>query len=234
VTEWFTAPGSAPFAVALLVMVGLTVVELMAMLTGFSVNDAVDEFVVSHSAIETIGDAPTGLEATTAADAPGLVSRFLAWLYIGKVPVLMVLVVFLTVFGVAGLMAQQALRSLLGAALPAVIAAPAMVFVTLPLVRVCAAGLARVLPRDETSAVDPATFVGRTAHVTGGTARAGLAAQARVIDQFGTTHYVLVEPEDAGAVLPAGTPVLLVRQTGGGRFAAIANPNAALVDADHV
>jgi hypothetical protein len=229
VIEWFTAPGSTPFTVALLVMLGLTAVELVSLLTGVSLNDAVDELVVSHVDLETAGDAPTGLEVTTA-DDPSVMGRFLAWLYVGTVPVLMVFIVFLTAFGLLGLIAQSVLRSLTGLALPSIVAAPIVGVLCLPVVRACSGALARLLPRDETSAVDAATFVGRTAIITGGEARAGMPAQARLTDQFGTTHYVLVEPEDAADMFPTGSLVLLLRQTGGGRFSAIANPNAALVD----
>jgi hypothetical protein len=232
VIEWFTAAGNTPFTVALLVMLGLTAVELVSLLTGVSLNDAVDELVVSHAGLETVGDAPTGMEVTSP-DGPNVLGRFLAWLYVGTVPVLMVFIVFLTVFGVSGLVAQNLLRAMLGMALPAVVVAPIVGLACLPVVRICTGGLARLLPRDETSAVDAATFVGRTALITGGAARAGMPAQARLTDQFGTTHYVLVEPEDAEDTFPAGSLVLLLRQTGGGRFSAIANPNAALVDREH-
>lgn len=226
--ETLTAPGNAPFVVALLVMLGLAIVECVALFTGFSLNDMVDEFVVPHSGVESLGHA-TGMEAT-GPEAAGLVGRFLAWLYIGKVPVLMVLIVLLTVFGVVGLVTQGVIRSVLGTAAPSLLAAPAVLIVTLPLVRACTAGLARVLPRDETSAVDPSTFVGHTARVISGIARTGLPAEARLRDSFGTDHHVLVEPEEPGQSFPTGSIVLLVRQTGGGRFSAIANPNAALVD----
>ncbi len=227
---WMTAAGNAPFVIALLVMLGLAAVELIAMLTGFSLNDLVDEFVVSHSGIETLGEAPTGMEATGSVDGPGVVGRFLAWLYIGKVPVLMVLIVFLTLFGLVGLVAQGLLRQTLGFALPGVLAAPAALLLCLPFVRACTGGLARILPQDESSAIRIESLVGRTALITGGDARADLPAQARVTDSFGTDHYVLVEPEDEADRFVAGSVVLLVRQTGAGRFSAIANPNQALID----
>ncbi|HRQ64550.1 MAG TPA: YqiJ family protein [Xanthomonadaceae bacterium] len=229
--EYFTAAGSAPFTVALLVMVGLAAVELIAMLTGFTVSDIVDEFVVSHTGIETIGDAPTGMEATSKLEAISTVGRFLAWLYVGKVPVLIVLIVFLTVFGLTGLIMQGVLRDLTGYALPAVAAAPLVLFGCLPLVRACTGGLARIMPRDESSAVSPDTFIGRTALIVGpGSARAGMPCQARLVDTFGTHHYVMVEPEDGSDVFEAGSTVLLVRNLGGGRFSAIANPNPTLLD----
>jgi hypothetical protein len=232
VIEWFTAPGSTPFTVALLVMLGLTVVELVSLLTGVSLNDAVDELVVPHADPQGAADAPTGMEMTSP-DGPSVMGRFLAWMYVGTVPVLMIAIVFLTAFGLIGLFAQQIVRALSGAPLPGIVAAPIVGVTCLPVVRACSGALARLLPRDETSAVDAATFVGRTALVTGGEARAGMPAQARLTDQFGTTHYVLVEPEDAEDAFPAGSLVLLLRQTGGGRFSAIATPTAALVVREH-
>lgn len=165
---WLAASGNGPFAVAILVMLGLTLVELVTLVTGFSVNDLVDEFVVSHAGLET--SAPTGMETTTA-EAQGIIGRFLSWLYVGRVPVLMVLIVWLTVFGVTGLVLQNGLRAVVGGALPAALAGPGVFVLTLPLVRAAVGGLARIIPRDESSAVSPDSFVGRTALVAGGTAR---------------------------------------------------------------
>lgn len=227
--EWLSAGGNEPFIIALLVMLGLTTVELIAVFSGFSINDMVDEFIVPHSGIETIGNAPTGMEATSV-DGPGLIGRFLAWLYIGRIPVLMVLIVLLTVFGLVGLSVQGILRDTIGIVLPTVVAVPGALLVSLPIVRICSATIARIMPRDETSAVDPSSFIGLTARVTSGVARRGLPAEARLRDSFGTDHHLLVEPEDDQSTFPAGSIVLLVRQTGGGRFIAIANPNDMLVD----
>lgn len=226
--QWMVASGNAPFAIALLIMFGLAAVELIALVTGFSVNDVVDDFVVGH--LEVTAGSGSGMEATGPGEATSAVGRFLAWLHVGRVPVLMLLIVFLTVFGVFGLVAQGMVRAVTGFALPSVIAAPAVFMAALPVVRAASGLLARMMPRDETSAVDIATLIGRTAIVTGGTARTGLPAQARVRDSFGTDHYVLVEPEDDGATFATGSVVLLVRQHAGGRFTVIANPNAALID----
>ena len=222
--------GSLPFSIAILIMFGLLLIELAALITGVGINDLIDEFVVSHIGIETIGDAPTGMETTGAADAGSMVGRFLAWLYIGRVPVLMLLIIFLTVFGLGGLVLQAALLRVTGSTLPSIVAAPIVLVATIPILRGCAGFLARWMPRDESSAVDPATFVGHTAIVTGGTARSGLPAQARLTDSFGTDHYVLVEPEDDATTLETGSRVLLLRQTAGGRFAAIISTNPALHD----
>jgi hypothetical protein len=228
VIELIAAPACAPFSIALLVMLGLTVLEMVTAVTGWSVNDLVDELVVSS--VDT--DAPTGME-TTSGDAEGgtsVIGRFLAWLYVGRVPVLMLLIVFLTTFGLGGLVLQGVVWSVIGAPAPALLAVPVVLAAALPVVRVAAGVLARVLPRDETSAVRAETFVGRTALVVGGSALRGRPAQARLTDEFGTTHYVLVEPEEAGEQIASGEVVLLVRQTSGTTFGVIRNPSQALVD----
>jgi len=227
--EWLDSAGNAPFVIALLVMLGLAAVELIAAITGFSVNDVVDDLVVSHSAPETTGGKTIGMDAASV-DAPGLFARFLAWLYVGKVPVLMVIVILLSVFGLLGLVAQGLLRSAIGVAAPAYLAAPVVLVASLPIVRACTAVIARILPSDQSSAVDPSSFVGRTARITTGVARVGMPAEARLRDNFGTDHHVLVEPEDPNESFPAGSVVLLVNQTAGGRFIAIGNPNDILAD----
>jgi hypothetical protein len=243
VIEYFTAPGTLPFTSALLVMLGLLLFEIIALINGMGVDDIVDDFIISNVdmpddlfevggewSVDTGSDLSSGIEGTGGTEAAGsVIGRMLAWLYIGRVPVLMVLIVFLTVFSLSGLIAQSILRDSIGLMVPGVIAAPAIFFLTLPLVRWCTGGLARVMPKEETSAVSTATFVGRTAIVTGGTARHGLPAQARLTDQFGTTHYVMVEPEDSEQVLESGSLILLVRRING-RFSAIPNPNAALAE----
>jgi hypothetical protein len=51
------------------------------------------------------------------------------------------------------------------------------------------------------------------ATITLGEARQGSPAEARFRDQFGTTHYLMVEPDD-GETYQAGDNVLLVQQRG--------------------
>jgi hypothetical protein len=225
--DWLTAAGNGPFVIALLVMLGLALVELIALVTGSSVNDVVDDFVVSHTGL---GASEGNAVEATSAETPGPIGRFLAWLHIGKVPVLMVLILFLSSFGLIGLGLQESLRLLLGFALPPLIAAPVIFLVCLTPVRWLSGQLSRVMPKDETSAIQLDQLTGRMATVVGGTARARLPAQARVRDAFGTDHYVLVEPENADEQFSTGSMVLLVRQISPGRFGIINNPNPALVD----
>jgi len=237
VIELLTASGNAPFSIALAVMFGLLIFEIVSLVSGLGVNEIGDDIVAGNvdfpelpdSSIVEAGEIPSGIEGSGAPEGGSLLGRVLAWLYVGQVPLLVVLVVFLGVFGIFGLIGQTLLRQLTGFALPGLIAAPAILFAAMPLVRWTTGGLARILPKEESSAVRTQSFIGRTATVVGGTARSNLPSQAKVKDQFGTTHYVMVVPEEEDIVLDNGSLVLLVRVVGS-RFTAIPNPNAALAE----
>ena len=85
------------------------------------------------------------------------------------------------------------------------------------------------MPKEQTEAVSQRGFVGRIAIIIRGEARTGHPAEAKLSDQYGQTHYLLVEPDEADAVLRAGQEVLIVRLVSG-RYHAIDNPNPALTD----
>jgi len=138
----------------------------------------------------------------------------LSWLGVGRLPLLMLLVVFLAIFGIAGLILQQAVADGTGAPLDAWIAVPAVAVASLPLTGLAARGLARILPQDHTTAVPLEVLIGTTAQVITGRATLGSPARARAEDHHGQAHYVMVEPDQSGQVFEEGERVLLVRREG--------------------
>ena len=201
------APELWPFSLAVALLLGVAAAELLALLLGAS-------FLHWHGDFADDSDVPDGA---------------LGWLHFGKVPVLVILVIFLTTFALTGFMAQFAARAATGSFLPALLAtAPALVVALLG-VRVGGGALSRIIPRDETSAVSDASLVGRVGSVVIGTARAGKPAQARVRDQHGASHYVMVEPEAPDQALESGASILLVRHLSGRHFHAIPNPKPELL-----
>ena len=95
--------------------------------------------------------------------------------------------------------------------------------------RICGGILGRIIPKDETESVSEESFVGRVAVITLGQAAPGKPAQARLSDQHGQAHYVMLEPDTDNAVFEQGTQVLIVSHEGA-VFKAIENPSAALTD----
>jgi len=217
--DFLTASGNIPFSVALVLVLALAMLEGVGMLIGAGLSGFIDHLLPN---VDMHADLPH-------VESPGAVSEILGWLYIGKVPFLVVLITLLTSFGILGLIMQSIVQSLFGLVLPSLLAAPVALFGALPLSRSLTAGIARIMPRDETEAVSADSFIGRVAVIITGTARHGYAAQARLNDQYGQTHYVMVEPDSAEEALPSGSEVLLIKKNGT-RFIAIINPKSVLVD----
>jgi hypothetical protein len=205
-------PACRPFAVALALMAGIGLLEAITALFGAGLSSFLDGAIDQGLDLDAEPDLE-GPEASGGA-SPGLLERFLGWLHVGEVPLLVLLVIFLASFGLSGLLLQSALLELFGQALPGWFAVPAVAALALPLVQLGGGALARWLPREETSAVTSGSLVGHLATVTLGTAAAGQPAQAKLHDAFGQVHYLLVEPDAAGETFPAGTQVLLVSRSG--------------------
>lgn len=205
----FLASELWPFVLATGLMIALAAAEAAALLIGFTAMPWHDG---------AMADPPDGFFG----DALG-------WLHFGKVPLLVILIMFLTTFAVAGFITQFVARGVIGAFVPWPPAAALALVAAVFGVRFGGGAIGRIIPRDETSAVSDASLVGRVGTIVIGTARAGKPAQARVRDERGASHYVMVEPEEADQVFDAGTSVLLVRHVSGRRFQAIHNPKPELL-----
>ncbi|RED53959.1 YqiJ family protein [Aestuariispira insulae] len=227
---FFLSPENMPFTISLGVMLAIAVLEGTMTLLGAGLSDVIDSLIPDLDGgpdieLDLDADAAEGLDGV----GPSALSQFLGWLCFGRVPALIWLVGFLTVFGLTGLMMQRLLAGFGLGLLPAWIAwAPALA-ISLPPTRLMGLGLSKLVPNDESSAVSSVSFIGRTATVTLGVARSGKPAQARLTDQHGQTHYVMLEPDMDGDAFPAGTDVILVRKAGG-LFRAIKNDRPSLAD----
>lgn len=241
--ELLTAEQNLPFTVALALMATLAVLEGVSMILGASASGMLDSALPDFDGpdldldLDVDGgldaDLDPGLDAGSDLDAHGHghagPTELLAWLHFGRVPFLIWLATFLAAFALFGFFVQTVTHALAGVYLPAWAGALVALAGTLPIVRGTVAVLARVLPGDETTAVSELTFVGREAVVTLGTARHGEPAQAKLRDEHGQTHYVMVEPGDPFETFVQGTPVLLV-QKNGARFAAVRGTTEASVN----
>jgi hypothetical protein len=182
--EFLMAPENLPFAVALLLMLMIGAVEAVGL--GFG----------SHLDLHS-GDAD-----------------LLGWLGVGQVPVLMLLVVFLALFGIIGITLQQIVAAFAGVPMAPLNASAIAAVASLPLLGISARGLARIMPQDETTAVSLDSLVAKRATVTVGTARRGSPARAQVRDAYGQTHYVMIEPAGEDQSIATGETALLVRREG--------------------
>jgi hypothetical protein len=142
--------------------------------------------------------------------------------------VLVLLLLFLAGYAMFGYGLQMVMKGLTGSYLPAWLAGVLAVPSGLATVRGLGAIVAHIVPRDETSIVSEQSLVGRAGVVTGGQARRGYAAQARVRDAHGRTHYLMLEPDIDDEIFEPGAQVLIVRKVGP-FYRGIANPHPDLL-----
>lgn len=176
--------GNFPFAVALFLMFFIALLEGVLVVIGIGLSQFLDSLLPDLD-INIDGELPsTNL------------SQFLAWLRIGQVPSIVILVIFLLFFGLSGIILQSLSQSILTMVMPAALAIFPALFIALPLTHFLNKILVNSLFKDETAAISSADFIGQIVTITLGTARKNHPAEARFQDQFGTTHYLMVEPDD--------------------------------------
>lgn len=139
------AAENVPFAVALAMMGMIAVLEGLALVIGGGLSKVLDPLLPdldgldgSHSSLSTI----------------------LSWLRVGQVPVLVLIVAFLTGFGALGYAVQGSVLNLTGHMLSPALASGAALLGAIPATHLMGGALAAVLPRDETSAVSSSEFRG--------------------------------------------------------------------------
>jgi len=207
--ELFLAPQMLPFVLAFALMLLIMLLECLGMLLSASPGNLLDNLLP-----EDFGE--------------GALDRVLGWLHLGKVPSLILLVLFLSAFSLSGYALQLSARGLSGDYLPALLAVLCATPLALFSTRMLGGWIARFIPHDESSAVSEESFVGLVGVVSQGIARSGLAAQARVRDQHGRTHYLLVEPDVVDEQFTEGTMILLVSKSGA-IWRCIRNPHPQLL-----
>ena len=245
--DFILAEQNTPFAVALGLMIAIALAEGVGTLMGLGLSSMIDSLLPDFDIpdvelpnidapdfdVEVTGGLAGDLEAVgaNAVDAStagqGIFSQILGWLCFGRVPALIILVIFLTGFGTAGYVLQGLFETVTGWLLPGAVASLGGFCAALPFTRVTALGLSKIMPKEETDAVSRKTFVGKVALIVQGHAEQGLPAQARLKDSNGQSHYILVEPDVEGVVLAQGTEVIVVRQAGS-RYRVIRNTNETL------
>lgn len=215
------SPETYVFSVALVLMCLIGLLEAVSLLTsGFSQTlDSLLPDVLLES---------TPPELKLSLDDMGAFVRFLDWLYVGRVPLMMLFVIALAVFGTTGWVLQLMWFNMSGSLIYGWLAFVLASVLSLPLIRVSAAGWYKIMPKDESSAITEDALIGRVGVVVTGTATATQAAEVRVKDHLAQIHYVMILA-DGGADLPQGTTVLIVSRQGH-LYHAIENVNANLVD----
>ena len=186
------------FTSALCIVVLLFLIEIAGLLFGTSLLGVFDDLPDLDADPEML----TGLSALT------------NWLALDRLPVMIWFILFLTLFGIAGIGFNIAYTSYMkGLFIPPLINVPLSMIAALLLTGRLGGTLARLLPKNESSALSADEFEGAVAVITIGTAQAGSPAEAKFTDNYAQPHYVLVEPFEPHDIFITGDKVILVQKT---------------------
>ena len=180
-----------PFAIAAAIMVALGGIELLTTLVGFSVSQLVGDGV----AVE--------------ADSHDALGGMFLWINAGRLPLLILIILALGLFSIIGFLLHGIAHGL-GLTMPVWIAVPVAAAGSIPLIRAASRGIARIIPRDESYAVNESDFVGHIGEVAVGPLDQGLPGRVSLKDVFGNWHSVAARASHDSNALPVGTSVLLV------------------------
>jgi len=209
--DFFLLSANTPFVIALALMLAFTAIEIVSASMGMGLSELVDSLLPEFDAdidIDANADiAPVGGPTDS-------LFKLLAWFRVGEVPVIMLLIVFLTGFGLSGIIVQFVMVSILGFTVPTLIAVPLALVAAIPTVRFCGGLLGKYMPKDETYAVSEDSFIGMIATITLGNAEIGKPAEAKVRDKHGQTHYIRVEPDKQTERFEQGEKGLVVSHNG--------------------
>lgn len=222
--ELFLAPEALPFSIALAVVAGLFILEILGSLLGATIlglgGEGPDLDIDADFDLSADIDLDADIDfealdiAADVSDVPTSPSGILSWLGARDVPFLIWLVSFLTMFGLFGLIIQSASTSIIGVPLFTLLATAIAIIPALAITRIIANWVALIMPKTESSAMRTRFLGGHRGTITQGTATRGKPAEAKIKDRHGNMHYLRVEPlEDAG-VFEQGSDVTLIRKRG--------------------
>lgn len=232
--QFLFADHNSPFAVAMVITLIIAAIELVSMLVGLGLSDLIDSMLPDLDPgldvdldpgldVDVDLDADAGVEGLDGSDS-GLFAEGLSWLNVGRVPFLVLLIAFLTLFAVSGFVLQLVAAAVI-VPLPVFVAVPVALFAAVPMTRGASRGLGRIVPREETYAVGQGQFIGLVADVTLGPIAARRPGRGKVVDQHGNSHNVRIRSANAGEHFQVGDQVLLVARDKG-LFDVVAPPES--------
>jgi len=214
-TEIFFNAQSYPFTLALVIVAGLFLLEIVMLILGGSFLSMEADAPEIDVDLDADFDIEMDVDVDMDTDLSIAPSGLLGWIGIKEVPFMMWLVSFLTMFGLSGLVLQSALIGFIGAPLPAALAAlialPAGLFSARFISRI----ISTIMPKHESEAMRTRYLGGHHGTITQGTAQRGKPAEAKIQDRFGNFHYLRVEPLDDKDVIPQGSAVHVIRRKDG-------------------
>lgn len=192
------------FAITFVLLIGL--LEIIAILCGHMLSGALDAHIDHYDSLSM-----------------GNISQALHYLNIGRIPALIILCLLAGFFGLTGILLQYACLLVWQAPVSNILMVPLSLLSSIFAVHYIGKAIAPWLPRDDSYAITEEEYIGSMALITGYSAQAGNPCEGKLIDQYGQTHYLLLEPEE-GEIFHKGDKVLIICRLSATRYLAELNP----------
>lgn len=199
----FVDPNNLFFSVCLTVCVLIIALEIIGLLVGAS-NEWLDNLLPDSLKVDLDG----------VGASHGVLVTLSSWIYLGRMPFLIWLIIFFGGWGIVGLLLQMTLNDVLGMSFTQLVAVPVALAINLFVVRYLCMAINPFIPKDETYAVESSEFIGLDAEIVIGVAKHDYPAQAKLKDRHGTTHYIMVVPP-VDAEFKQGDKVVVTAQKDG-------------------
>lgn len=197
--DFFLQSGNIPFSIALATLLGIGLLELGSIFVGYSLSHLLDHSHIDH-------DVDTDVDHLT------IFAKFIGWLRYKNTPLIVLIISFLAEFSLIGLSIQFILSQNFKFTLPGYLAVIPALLITFPLLRLTSMILNKIIIKDETTAVDTESFKGQYAVIVLGTAERGSPTQAKLVDIYGQSHYIMVEPFQDNMKIEQYQKVLLLNK----------------------
>ncbi len=188
-------PAFRPFVIAAIIVALIALLEVLSAVFGLAISSVLDDWLPG---IDIDGDADAGM---------------LSWLGFGHAPFLVVLIVILSVFSIAGILIQVLALGWLGWALWPALAVIIALALSLPMAGWLSRRLAWLIPSVETSGIHRDELVGRSGRITLGTATGERTAEAEVVGPKGLRHWIRVRAERGETIEPGSEVRIIERES---------------------
>lgn len=206
-SEFLILSQNLPYTISLGLMLAIALLEGAGLILGIGIFSFLDNL---------LPDIDIDLDTNV---PDGVLTSFMGWMNFGRVPLLVIAVCFLAIFGLFGLIGQYLVFSSFGFLTPLLVSLPLVFLISLPITKSFTNFVHKVMPKDESSALSLEDFIGKSAIITLGKATFNSPAEAKVTDKYGQSHYFMVEPEEENVVFEQGESVLLSKINSHGFYA---------------
>ncbi len=192
--EWVSDSNLVLFHASTILLLALCAIETISLFFGFSFQGGVDDFLPDHSL--------DGVDGT---------GGILGWLYFGKIPFLILFILFLGVFSVIGYTLVMVVQSVTLITLPPTISGVIAFVLSIPFLRTVGSLYVKYMPGFETEAISEQSLVGQRGVVTVGTATKEKPAEVHITSLAGQDIYLMVKMQYEEESVPQGGEVILTQ-----------------------